>query len=105
MTTIPGPSIRKVCECVAYHSPSAYVPNTHHILPQSWGGLTVPENLIVICPNTHTATHDLLNQYVHHAGIPPWDVLEHYNATAQRLAAQAWAQRPSGKLPYTFQHG
>lgn len=96
--------IAKKCTCVGYHSPASYVPNEHHILPQSWGGQTVPENLIFICPNTHTATHDLLNQYIHNQGRPSAEVLQHYNKLAQELAARAWAQRPSNHPPYTVAH-
>lgn len=95
----------QTCSCVQTHSPVAYEPNHHHILPQSWGGLTVPENLIWLCPNSHTSTHQLLNLYVHAHGEPPWDVVRHYPALVRRLAAQAWEQRPSEHPPYTLAHG
>ena len=93
------------CPCVSMHCPAAYEPNRHHILPQSWGGQTVAENLIYICPNTHTAVHQLLNAYVHAGSEPGEDVLQHYNHLTRELAAQAWAQRPSDKPPYTTAHG
>lgn len=92
------------CPCVAEHRPASYVPNRHHILPQSWGGQSVAANLIDICPNTHTSTHRLLNAYVHAGGQPPWEVLQHYNALTRDLAARAWEQRPSEHPPYTLAH-
>ena len=96
--------VAKKCECVGQHSPAAYVPNRHHILPQSWGGQTVDSNLIWICPNTHSSVHDLLNQYVHNGGVPGYDVLQHYNHLTQALAAHAWSQRPTDHPPFTLAH-
>jgi hypothetical protein len=89
------------CTCVATHSPKAYVPVQHHIKPQSWGGLTVPSNLIVICSNTHDATHRLLDEYVRLGGEPPWDFRRDYGPLPRRLAASAWSQRPP-KPTYTL---
>jgi hypothetical protein len=72
-----------------------YVAARHHILPQSWGGLTVDANLIWLCPNAHTSTHHLLDQYVRAGGDPGWTVRQHYSAFIRDLAARAWAQRPA----------
>ena len=94
----------EACGCVAQHCPSAYVANRHHVLPLSWGGLTVAANLVWLCPNAHTATHDLLNQYVHLGGPPPPDVQQHYTALSRSLAARAWAERTPGHTPYTIAH-
>lgn len=92
------------CPCVAEHRPASYVTNRHHIIPESWGGPSVADNLIDICPNTHTATHRLINAYIHAGGTPSWDVQQHYNALARDLAARAWAGRPSDHPPYTLAH-
>lgn len=92
------------CRCVSVHTPSVYVPNHHHILPQSWGGQTVAENLVYLCGNSHAAVHQLLNQYVHHFGLPPWEVRVHYNPQVRDLAQRAWDQRPSDKPSYTLAH-
>jgi hypothetical protein len=96
--------IAKRCECVAGHCPAAYVPNHHHVLPQSWGGLTEDANLVWLCPNSHTAVHDLLNQYVHEGRQPDESVLLHYNTLVRELAARAWSRRPSDHPPYTTAH-
>ena len=92
------------CQCVSVHCPSAYVPNHHHVLPQSWGGQTTEENMVWLCPNSHTAVHQLLNAYVHAGGEPDGAVLMHYNEHVQELAARAWEQRPSDHPPYTIAH-
>jgi len=102
---VPTPEVAAhPCPCAMTHGPGAYVPARHHILPQSWGGPTEPDNLIYICPNSHTAVHQLLNAYVHAGGEPAWSVLQHYNALVRDLAARAWVQRPSDHPPYTLAH-
>lgn len=65
----------------------------HHILPQSWGGQTVPENLVELCDNHHVGIHVLIDVAVAANAFP---------ATAQTFtpymiarAQQAWAQRPA----------
>jgi hypothetical protein len=93
------------CKCVAIHCPASYTTITHHILPKSWGGQDVPENKVEVCANTHDSIHEILNQYVHLGGKPPETWLQHYNAMARRLAADAWARRPSDKPPYTTAAG
>ncbi|MGI8682016.1 MAG: HNH endonuclease [Mycobacteriales bacterium] len=82
------------CVCVAEHSPTAYVPTRHHRLPQSWGGPSVADNLVTLCPSTHTAVHRLIDEYVRHGGDPGWDTRRHFGAYARDLAARAWEQRP-----------
>jgi hypothetical protein len=82
------------CVCVAAHYPSAYVPTRHHIIPQSWGGPSVPENMATICPSTHTAVHRLIDEYVRHKGDPGWDVRKHFSSYQRELALRAWNARP-----------
>lgn len=96
--------IAKTCDCVVTHVPSSYVPNHHHILPQSWGGATVESNMVWLCPNSHTATHDLLNQYIYAGGQPTNDILSHYNMLVRALAATGWSKRPSDRPPFTTAH-
>lgn len=83
------------CECVAEHSPTAYVPTVHHVCPQSWGGQTVLGNLVTLCPSSHTAVHRLIDDYVRAGGDPGWDVRQHFSAFQRDLAERAWAQRPA----------
>ena len=84
-----------MCECVAAHSPATFIPAKHHILPQSWGGLTIEANLVWLCPNAHTATHRLIDTYVRVNGDPGWVERRRYSSFVRDLAARAWAQRPA----------
>lgn len=88
------PEVGVGCACVATHSPAAYVPAKHHALPQSWGGQTVPSNLVMLCPNAHTATHRLIDEYVRAGGDPGWETRRHFSAYVRDLALRAWEQRP-----------
>lgn len=83
------------CSCVADHSPHAYVPTVHHIQPRSWGGPTIDANLVTLCPNAHTATHRLLDDYVRAGGDPGWDTRQHFSSYIRSLAAHAWLKRPA----------
>lgn len=82
------------CACVSSHTPSAYVPNRHHVIPLSWGGPDVPENTVMLCPNSHSSVHRLLNEYIRSGGLPSWEVRREFNAYVRGLAATAWANRP-----------
>jgi hypothetical protein len=85
------------CLCVSSHAPAAYVPALHHILPQSWGGRTVKANLVLLCPNSHTATHRLLDNFVRAGGTEGVD-MRHFGPYARQHALQAWEQRPETPL-------
>lgn len=76
----------------------------HHVLPQSWGGQSVAANLVPLCPNSHTATHRLIDAYVHAGGVPPNPVLHTYNPFVRDLAARAWAGRPEHPTPTSLEH-
>lgn len=93
-----------VCRCVTKHSPAAYVVNLHHVLPQSWGGQTITSNLVPLCPNSHTATHRLIDAYVHAGGDPGPAVRKGYSRYVQQLAARAWAGRPPHPTPTSLEH-
>lgn len=96
------------CSCVEDHNPQAYVPEVHHVIPQSWGGPDVPENKRTICNNTHNATHRLLDEYVrrNRAGIdpkPPWSYQRHFTLLSRQMAEHAWEYRPV-KPTFTLMH-
>ena len=82
------------CACVAQHVPSGYVAVTHHVLPLSWGGPDEPGNKVLVCSNTHEATHRLIDDHIRFGGEPPWEHRRRFNPLARDLAARAWAQRP-----------
>jgi len=49
-----------VCRCVSEHRPPVLEYERHHRLPKYLGGEDVPENVVWVCPTTHTNTHELL---------------------------------------------
>lgn len=94
------------CACTVHHSPAPHQVDAHHILPKTWGGQSVPANLIDLCPNHHHNVHWLLDAYVRAGGKPNPDVWRTYAPFERHLAALAWAQRPPTPT-YTLkeQHG
>lgn len=86
-----------------HHSPPVVVTQIHHVLPLSWGGtaaapptMGVGLNTVEVCPNTHYATHALLNEYVHVGGIPSRTTLKAFPDFARKLAVLAWENRLPG---------
>lgn len=92
------------CACVADHSPAAYVPVRHHVVPESWDGPTIASNLVTICPSTHTAVHRLIDEYVRHGGDPGWDTRRHFSPFQRDLALRAWEQRPEKPTITSLEH-
>lgn len=92
------------CGCVGEHSPTAYVPTQHHILPRSWHGETIDINLVTLCPNAHTATHRLIDDYVRAGGDPGWETRCHFSPFIRELALRAWEQRPATPTITSLEH-
>lgn len=92
------------CHCVDHHMPKAYVAALHHIVPQSWGGKTTTLNLVMICPNTHTAVHRLIDEYVRHGGLPGWEIRQHFSVYQRDLASRAWNARPEKPTITSLEH-
>lgn len=65
-----------VCVCVSDHRPPVLEFERHHIRPISLGGLDEPGNVVMICPTTHTNTHELM-RLMFREGRP----LTHYELT------------------------
>ena len=82
------------CVCVSSHTPSAYVPHKHHIIPLSWDGPDTADNIVMLCPNSHTAVHRLINDYVRAGGEPSWEIRRQFGPYVRKLAAIAWENRP-----------
>jgi hypothetical protein len=59
-----------------------------------WDGPDIRENKRLICPNTHTATHRLIDEYVRAGGDPGWEVRRHFGVYVRELARFAWDHRP-----------
>ena len=96
------------CNCVSEHRPTPSTFERHHILPLAWGGSDDPDNVVSLCPTTHSDTHKLLREYRRLMEAPPWEFRRHYGYTARRLAFNAWqawtAEHGDEKPPRTFQH-
>lgn len=58
----------------------------HHVWPQEYHGPSTPDNLVRICCNTHSDTHDLLNKMLRGK---PYD-LSTYTPTERRLAKRGY---------------
>ena len=52
------------CLCVSEHRPGVLEYEHHHIWPQEFGGPSVAENMVWICPTTHTNVHELLRYFL-----------------------------------------
>lgn len=90
------------CVVHLYHSPAVHVAQNHHIVPASWHGETVPQNLVHICATGHDLVHELLNLYVRFHGEVPWELEEHFGRQERTLAKQGWDNRPDPThTPYT----
>ena len=59
----------------------------HHVWPQEFHGPTEPGNLVKICANCHSNTHDLLNKMLRSRP----HVLMSYSPTERRLAQRGYA--------------
>lgn len=69
----------------------------HHVVEQSEGGATVPENLAIVCPNTHRNTHDLYAEYDEYNGVLPPGVRDGYSRISRRMAKARWEAKTAGK--------
>lgn len=64
MTEIRGHHDRgQTCQCVKAHRPPYMELEHHHIWPIYLGGPNVPENMIWICPQTHTNVHEIIRMF------------------------------------------
>lgn len=75
--------------------------NKHHMVPTGWGGQSVPENLIWLCPNCHELEHSILNLYVRYDGPPPFAELRPYPLYLRALAKRA-IEANGGVIPHVY---
>jgi HNH endonuclease len=67
------------CNCVGKHIPKPMELHRHHIWPVGEGGPDTKENLLTLCPSTHSNVHRLWRLYEKHDGRPPWEILRNYS--------------------------
>jgi hypothetical protein len=65
---LPGVGRATRCQVSATHAPKPLRFVWHHVLPQTCGGQTVPENLAECCDNCHYGVHVLLYELAQNAG-------------------------------------
>lgn len=51
------------CACVGEHRPTSAMNHWHHVLPLSWGGSDLKENMVPLCPTGHAVVHVLLDRW------------------------------------------
>lgn len=93
------------CSWPHRHTPRPHEIDSHHKIPESWGGPSTPDNLIDLCIQCHHNTHFLINAYVKAKGVPDKATLKTYTDLERQLAQHAWDGRPSDNPPYTLTNG
>lgn len=86
-----------VCECVADHNPNPMELHKHHIWPLYLGGPDTEDNIVWLCPTSHTNVHELLREWVKRDAAPPWDVQKRYSAFVHNLAAEGYSRWKTGQ--------
>lgn len=80
----------KKCPCVMDHNPNPMELNEHHIWPLYLGGPDTKDNLIWLCPTTHTNVHELIREWMKFKGEPPWYVRTKFSVFTRNLAQQGY---------------
>lgn len=96
---MPRPHGPKRCLCVANHTPEPRELHRHHIHPLFLGGPDVAENLVWLCPSSHSNVHMLLRRWLSNDGSPKWWTRRLFHPYIRRMAERgfyAWdtAGRP-----------
>lgn len=89
------------CKCVRRHHPKITIIDKHHIVPLSWGGPDVPENMIPICSNQHRLVHELLTLYKKRSGYVLPSELRKFPRFTQALAKKGWENYKKGVVDAT----
>lgn len=76
---------KATCHCVGKHIPKAMELHKHHVWPLGEGGPDTRENLVILCPTTHSNVHRLWRLYEENGGRPSWDVLRGYSEFAREV--------------------
>lgn len=85
-----GHDAGQYCLCVAEHRPSPQELHRHHIWPLGMGGPDTEENVVWLCPTSHTNVHELLRAWVKYEGEPPWEIRRFFSPYIRDLAEQGY---------------
>lgn len=61
--------------------------------PIGEGGPDVRENLVILCPTTHSNVHRLWRLYEETDGRPSWDILRNYSEYARAIVEKGREER------------
>lgn len=76
-----------VCLCRSEHAPAPLEYEAHHIWPLGMGGPDEADNLVWVCPTTHTNTHEILRLFVKAGAVLPFKTLtDMYTVPVSRYA-------------------
>lgn len=73
---------------------------THHILPQEFGGKTVRENLADGCANAHSDTHYYLNLLLKNDGVVPYIVAREFGIRIRNMAQRGYDEIKKNQAVY-----
>jgi hypothetical protein len=97
--------IKKCTNPAGWH-PTLHMTQKHHHPPVAWRKLMRGTydwwQIIELCGLCHDEYHTLLDLHVRFGAVPPGRELRTYSLFIRRLVAQAWADRPPGRPPYTL---
>lgn len=88
-----SPSGERKCHCVLRHNPIPQELHRHHVWPLGEGGPDVSENLLWLCPTTHSNIHKLWRLYETHKGAPPYTIRRQYSIYARSIVDRGWLQK------------
>lgn len=94
------------CANPATWHPTMHAHQDHHHPPLAWRKLLPAPapwwRIVPLCGLCHDEYHTLLNRYVACGGPPPYAERRRYQSFIQAKVAEAWANCPAGRLPYTL---
>lgn len=76
----------RACACRTTHAPHPLELERHHIWPSGMGGPDTEDNVVFVCPTTHTNTHELLRLFMRDGPLTWTDVGEIYDVPVSRYA-------------------
>lgn len=103
MTTLP------TCSNPVRHMPRVHLAEKHHHPPTAWRKLMTDTDqswwrTVPLCGNCHDGQyHQLLDHHVRAGDVPAASVTRTYSRYVRALVAEAWANKPPGKPPYTME--
>lgn len=76
----------QTCLCRATHSPYPLELERHHVWPLGMGGPDTTENVVFVCPTTHTNTHELLRLFMRDGSLTWGEIGAIYDVPVSRYA-------------------